>query len=257
MFEQSTLPSGPASKRLWATCVGVTGEALLVGFAILAPMLWPQVLPRTVLVTSLLPPVPPGRPKPVENGPRPTPARTPQPHIVRDSWTYAPNRVPDRVAILVDPPTQADPGPGVAGGITDGVPAGAPSALVDQILRAGSAPPPTAHAAETRHAAESAAPPEIKRFKVGGMVKMAQILHRLEPQYPALAKAARVQGPVELVGVIGIDGRMKELRLVSGHPLLARAALDAVSQWIYSPTRLNGEPVEVIAPITVTFRLSQ
>ncbi|MBZ5626034.1 MAG: energy transducer TonB, partial [Acidobacteriia bacterium] len=115
-------------------------------------------------------------------------------------------------------------------------------------------PPP--RAAETRHAAATAPSPEIKRVTVGGLVKMAQVLHRVEPQYPPLARQARVSGVVELVGVISIDGHLKELRLVSGHPLLARAAMEAVSQWIYSPTTLNGEPVEVIAPITVTFRLN-
>lgn len=66
----------------------------------------------------------------------------------------------------------------------------------------------------------------------------------------------RVSGVVELIGVIGTDGRIKELRVKSGHPLLARAALEAVARWIYKPTRLNGSPVEVEAPITVTFRLN-
>jgi protein TonB len=97
---------------------------------------------------------------------------------------------------------------------------------------------------------------EVRQVRVGGNVKMAQILRRVEPQYPALAKAARVQGTVELVGVIATDGHLKELRLVSGHPLLAHAAMEAVSQWIYTPTLLNNEPVEVIAPITVTFHLN-
>jgi len=84
---------------------------------------------------------------------------------------------------------------------------------------------------------------------------MATLIHRVEPEYPAIAKQARVGGVVQLVGVIGIDGHLKELRLVNGHPLLAQAAIRAVSQWLYSPTELNGELVEVEAPITVTFRL--
>ena len=84
---------------------------------------------------------------------------------------------------------------------------------------------------------------------------MATLIHRVEPEYPAIAKQVHVGGVVQLVGVIGIDGHLKELRLVNGHPLLAQAAMRAVSQWIYSPTELNGEVVEVEAPITVTFRL--
>lgn len=257
MFEQSTLPSGPASKRLWATCVGITGEALLVAFAILAPMLWPQVLPRTTLFTSLLPPVPQGRPKPAEDRPHTTQARVPRLNVVHHCGFYAPTSYPDKPVILVDPPTEVASGPWVDGGLATGGQGGVPNGVLDGILRAGSAPAPTPHAADTHHTAVANAPsPEVKRVPVGGRVKMAEVVHRVEPRYPALAKQARVQGVVELVGVIATDGRLKELRLVSGHPLLAHAAMEAVSQWIYTPTTLNGEPVEVIAPITVTFRLN-
>jgi protein TonB len=98
--------------------------------------------------------------------------------------------------------------------------------------------------------------PVIPRVRAGGVVRLAEPIYRPEPQYPPLARQARVSGIVQLEGVIGIDGRLKELRIVSGHPLLAHAALQAVSQWIYKPTTLNGDPVEVIAPITVTFRLN-
>jgi protein TonB len=218
-------------------------------------MLWPQVLPRTTFITSLLPPVPQGRPKPVEDRPHRAETRAFRMPVVLPNVLYAPASYPDKPVILVDPPTTAAAGPWVEGGLPAGAQGGASNGVLDGILRAGSAPAP--NTAETHHTAVAAAPsPEIKRVRVGGNVKMAAILRRVEPQYPALAKAARVQGPVELVGVIGIDGRLKELRLVSGHPLLARAALDAVSQWLYAPTTLNGEPVEVIAPITVTFRLN-
>jgi protein TonB len=255
MFEQSTLPSGPASKRLWATCLGVTGEALLVGFAMLAPMLWPQVLPRTMLITSLLPPVPRGHPKPdVERVPT-TQAVVHRTPVIRNSAIYEPPRIPDKVVILVDPPTQVAWGPGVAGGINEGAPGAVNSTILDGILGSGSAPP-APRAVETHHPPVATAPPEVKRYKVGGIVKMAEVLHRVEPQYPPIAKQMRVQGVVELVGVIATDGHLKELRLVSGHPLLAHAAMEAVSRWIYKPTTLNGEPVEVIAPITVTFHLN-
>ena len=78
MFEQSTLTSASRSKRFWATSAGAMGECLLLLFAIVAPMIWPDVLPRTNLITSLLPPVPQGRPKPLENQPRPSTGRTPR-----------------------------------------------------------------------------------------------------------------------------------------------------------------------------------
>ena len=79
---------------------------------------------------------------------------------------------------------------------------------------------------------------------------------RMLPGYPALARQARIQGTVHLAGIVGRDGSIQQLRVVSGHPLLVGAALAAVRQWLYQPTLLNGEPVEVFAPIDVTFTLA-
>jgi protein TonB len=77
------------------------------------------------------------------------------------------------------------------------------------------------------------------------------------PVYPAIAIAARVQGTVHLVGVVAKDGTVRDLRVVDGNALLVHAAVDAVRQWIYKPTILNGEAVEVVAPINVTFILNR
>jgi len=79
------------------------------------------------------------------------------------------------------------------------------------------------------------------------------IVHRVVPAYPPLARQARISGVVQLLGIVGTDGRIKELHVISGHFLLVHAALDAVRQWVYRPTLLNSEAVEVVAPITVTF----
>jgi protein TonB len=75
--------------------------------------------------------------------------------------------------------------------------------------------------------------------------------------YPPLARTARVSGIVVLEAVIGKDGSVSEIHVVSGHPLLQQAAVDAVKQWKYKPTMLNDEPVEVQTTITVTFNLGQ
>jgi protein TonB len=75
--------------------------------------------------------------------------------------------------------------------------------------------------------------------------------------YPALAKSARVQGTVEFNAVISKDGKIENLQLVRGHPLLVNAAKEAVLQWRYRPTQLNGQPVEVVTDIIVNFTLSQ
>lgn len=91
---------------------------------------------------------------------------------------------------------------------------------------------------------------------VSGGVQMAKLVKQVIPVYPTLARNARIYGVVHLIGIIAKDGTIRNLQLIDGHPLLARAALDAVSQWIYKPTLLSGEPVEVICPIDVTFTLS-
>ncbi len=84
----------------------------------------------------------------------------------------------------------------------------------------------------------------------------AMIVKRVMPLYPPLAKASRVSGKVHLMGIIGKDGTIQNLQVIDGHPLLMKAAVDAVKQWIYRPTTLNGDPVDVIAPIEVNFVLN-
>ena len=105
-------------------------------------------------------------------------------------------------------------------------------------------------------AAEPAAKPSAP-ISVGGDVQMAKLIRKVTPEYPPIARAARISGVVHLIGTIGKDGAIRNLQLVSGHPILARAAMQAVAQWLYQPTLLNGKPVEVIAPIEVSFTLGQ
>jgi protein TonB len=85
---------------------------------------------------------------------------------------------------------------------------------------------------------------------------MARLIHQVEPLYPPLARQMRVSGVVELIGISGTDGRIRELKLRSGSPLLAHAAIEAVRQWVYEPTLLDGEPMELVATISVIFRLN-
>ena len=87
-------------------------------------------------------------------------------------------------------------------------------------------------------------------------MKLGEPIRRVEPRYPPIAAQAHISGVVELVAVVGVDGHIRELTLKSGSPLLVPAAMEAVRQWLYRPTTLNGNPVEVISPITVTFRLN-
>jgi len=157
--------------------------------------------------------------------------------------------IPNKVAIIEDPP---DAAPSVDGGIGIGDLTG----LVSSVLNPSSRVTPPSRPQETKIAqpVKPAEPEPPIRVKAS-VVEMARIVRRIEPVYPPLARQARISGTVELTGVIGVDGRIRELQVVNGHPLLARAALEAVRQWVYEPTLLNGKPVEVIAPITVNFVL--
>jgi protein TonB len=125
---------------------------------------------------------------------------------------------------------------GAAGGVLGGVLGGV-----------GTAPPP---------------PPPAKKapsgpVQIGGRVAEANLIRKVQPVYPPLAKSARVQGTVEFTATISKEGNIENLTLVRGHPLLVNAAREAVQQWKYKPTLLNGQPVEVITDIIVNFTLSQ
>ncbi|MDQ2844227.1 MAG: energy transducer TonB, partial [Acidobacteriota bacterium] len=125
---------------------------------------------------------------------------------------------------------------GVAGGVLGGVMGGVP----------GAPPPPP--------------PPKAKPtgpVRIGGQVAEANLIRRVQPVYPPLAKSARVQGTVEFTAVISKEGNIEQLKLLRGHPLLVNAAKEAVLQWKYKPTELNGQPVEVVTDIIVNFTLSQ
>src|SRR5207302_1422947 len=97
----------------------------------------------------------------------------------------------------------------------------------------------------------------VQRIRVGGQVQQANLIRQPKPVYPPLAKQARIQGVVRFNAIIGKDGTIQNLTLISGHPLLVPAAQEAVKQWLYKPTLLNGEPVEVATVIDVNFTLSQ
>jgi len=93
--------------------------------------------------------------------------------------------------------------------------------------------------------------------RIGGGVSEANVIHRVQPLYPPLARTTHVEGTVEFTATISKDGTIENLQLVRGHPLLVNAAREAILQWRYRPTLLNGEPVEVITDIIVKFTLGQ
>jgi protein TonB len=107
---------------------------------------------------------------------------------------------------------------------------------------------------EPPHVAQPAQPAKQPVKFSEGLIE-AQLISRIEPQYPTLARLTKTEGTVRLHAIISRDGRITSLDVISGHPLLVQAALDAVRQWRYRPTMLNGEPVEVETSITVIFRM--
>ena len=98
--------------------------------------------------------------------------------------------------------------------------------------------------------------PGVQRLRVGGNVQAANLVNKVTPKYPLEAKQARIQGTVRFAALIGTDGAIQELRLVSGVPVLADAATEAVKQWVYRPTLVNGNPVEVLTLIDINFTLA-
>jgi TonB family protein len=101
----------------------------------------------------------------------------------------------------------------------------------------------------------STAPP--MRIVVSGAIQKQQLIERVQPDYPALARQSKLEGTVNMHVVIGIDGTVQRTQLVSGHPVLAEAAMNAVKRWRYKPTMLNGQPVEVDTAVEVIFSLRQ
>ncbi len=162
----------------------------------------------------------------------------------------APLKIPDKVAIIDEHDLPPAPGlPAVVGSVPGGLPGGDSS--ITGLIRATTVTAPAPPVVNTPK------PTTPQRVQVGGSVIAASLIKRVVPQYPALARQARVQGTVRFTAIISRDGTIQNLQLISGHPLLVPAARDAIAQWVYKPTILNTEPVEVITQIEFTFVLSQ
>ena len=258
MFEHVMLTGSPKGKRVWTTCAGVTGQMLLVAGMVVAPMVWPEAMP-TAVFTMLAPTAPPGREAKADPEARPPvhPAPIRKTYHVVPTGLVQPVSVPAKIEILTDKYEIADVGPtrpaiGVLGGDKNG---SGSRLLRDFLDRAQSV-----YREERRVDPISVATPAAvpaQRVTIGGLVDPPRLVYRVEPRYPQLALTSHVEGVVNLKGVIAIDGHIAELAIENGNPLLAPAALEAVRQWRYTATRLNGVPVEVMTTIAVTFRLNR
>jgi protein TonB len=208
---------------------------------ILIPLIYTQALPKAMLTTLLVAPPPPPPPPPP---PAATPTVVkPVARLLNQGVLTQPKAIPKQVAVFKEaelPPEAPGGGLGVLGGTGDLLGSLGGSAT-------GAAPPPP-----------PPPPPPPKPtapIKVGGNVQEAKVIARPNPIYPPLARQARIQGNVVLHAIIDKDGKVSELQVISGHPLLVQSALEAVKNWRYQPTLLNGEAVEVDTTITVNFVL--
>lgn len=165
----------------------------------------------------------------------------------------APKQIPKEIAMIKEEELPMAGNVGVVGGVPGGVPGGTPGGVIGGIIGGipSAAPPPPPPVKKEEK------PPPPQRIRVGGNVMAAKLVRQPKPTYPPLAKQARIQGVVRFQAMIGKNGTIQNLQLISGHPLLVPSATEAVKQWIYQPTLLNGEPVDVVTQIDVNFTLSQ
>jgi len=245
MFEDSLIESGGrlTTKRGLTTTISFILQVALIGILVLIPLLFTEALPKTQLMTFLVAPPPPPPPPP-------PPAATPV-KVVKQIQTdiingqlRTPTKIPEKVQMIKEeeaPPPMSSMA-GVVGGVPGGIPGGQMGGVIGGII------------SSTPVAVPKVAAPQ--RVRVSQGVTQGLLIRKIQPNYPPLARQARIQGSVLLQAVISKEGAIENLRLISGHPMLAPAALEAVKQWRYKPYILNGEPVEVETQITVNFTLS-
>ena len=245
MFEDSLIESGGKlkTKRGWTSLLSFIIQAMIVGVMVLIPLIFTEALPKAQLMTFLLAPPPPPPPPPPAAAPVKIVHQV-QTDIV-NGQLRTPTKIPKKVEMIKEdeapPPVMA--AAGVVGGVPGGVPGGSMGGVLGSIASAGAV----------------AALPKIatpQRVRVSSGVQSGLLIRKVQPTYPPLARQARIQGTVVLQAQISKTGDIENLQLVSGHPMLAPAAIEAVKQWKYKPYLLNGEPVEVETTVQVNFSLA-
>ena len=239
----------------------VVFHGLLIVMVLVIPLLLPQSISQRELLITLVSPIgppPPPPPPPVE---LPAVAVTPPkaveaqvrpvtPEIVT---LVAPTAIPREIAKIIEEPIA--PPPGVIGGVPGGIPGGTVGGVLGGLLATNvipAAPPAIAPPPPPPPPPPKAVAP-AEPVRVGGSVKEPRAIKMVPPVYPPLASKARVSGTVVLEATLTAEGKVEEIKVVSGHPLLVDAAINCVKQWIYEPTYLNGVPVPVILTARVHF----
>jgi protein TonB len=243
MFEDSLIESGGKlkTKRGRTSVVAFVIEFMIIGVMVLIPLIFTEALPKGQMMFLLVAPPPPPPPPP--------PAAAAVQHVkviqtdIVNGELRTPTKIPKTVKMIQEdeaPPAMASAG--VVGGVPGGIPGGSMGGVIGSVL--SSTPTVAPHIAAPQ------------RVRVSAGVTNGLLVHRVNPVYPPLARQARIQGVVMLQAQISKDGSIENLQLISGHPMLAPAAIEAVKQWKYKPYLLNGEPVEVDTQVQVNFTLA-
>lgn len=247
MIELNRMNSG---SRLFDILLSLTMNLALLAAPILAGLYFTDTLNLKQFESTLLvapPPPPPPPPAPAVVTAKASPSRRVFEHAGK---LLAPTTIPRNVAEIKETPLPDDVGGanGMLGGVPGGVPGGTMGGVIGGIIGGSGrvAAPPAPRENKSR------AP-----VRLGGHVRAPRQIQRVEPKYPPLARQIHISGTVIIDAVLDESGNVVEMKIVSGHPLLLQAALDAVRQWKYEPTYLNDLPVAVQMNISVTFALTQ
>ena len=234
MFGDVVDPSIKLGSQKWYTVpLSIIAPVVLFAAVIIFPLMASDVLPTPPSILAFVgaPPAPPPPPPPPPSAA--PPPKTPTP-------VANPNAAPIEAPKQIIPETPSvGVSEGVPGGVEGGVPGGVMGGVVGGLPEAPPPPPP---------------PPQAP-VRVGGAIKQPTKLKNVPPVYPPIAQSARVQGVVIIEATIGADGKVKDAKVLRSIPLLDQAALDAVKQWVFTPTLLNNVPVPVIMTVTVNFTL--
>jgi protein TonB len=249
MFADSILEFGQQKKRqAFAATTSFILNCLVIGVMLIMPLVFTASLPKAQLLTFLVAPPPPPPPPPPAAEQVQRLVRQIQTDLLNTGQLRTPTKIPQKVQMIHEeeapPPMPAGTG-GVIGGL-GGVPGGQIGGVIGSIVSSTSSPA----------SVPKFDPSTPQRVRISQGVTKGLLMQKIQPAYPPLARAARVQGDVVLSAVIDASGQITNLQLVSGHPMLVPAAFAAVKQWRYKPYLLNGQPVEVETTITVTFSLS-
>ena len=236
MFDEYVLDRSwlSRSRQGWTALVSFALQSLAVAGLLVAVLFRPEALPRLAMLGSTMVPLPPPANAGRAEGRNPVVQRLDENALLLPSPIPVPLQTGGDDSQAADAPT----GPWVPGvGRGDAAGNGFPDALgtgMRPAMPAAPAPPP----------------PRISQVMEGNLIR------RVQPDYPSLARQARVQGAVVLRAVIDRDGVIQNLQVISGPALLVAAAINAVRQWRYRPFYLNGQPVEVETQVTVNFTLA-